>query len=107
MDYRNKRLTGSGVLDEVGFCKLLPVAVAETALREDGSDGVHGAQVDLNELGGFGIDESAGTPRAARDVHVEPARVGADAARLVARARRQLGRGDPPVLEPEWAAAIV
>ena len=103
---RNKGPTGSGVFDEVGFCKLLAVAVAEPALREDGSDGVHGAQVDLNELGGLGIDERAGTPRAARHVHVEPARVGADATRLVARARSQLGRGDPPVLEPEWTAAV-
>ena len=83
------------------------MAVAEAALREDGGDGVDGAQVDLDELGGLGVDEGARAPRAARHVHVEPARVGAHAARLVARARRQLLRRDPPVLQPERPAAMV
>ena len=83
------------------------MAVAEAPLGEDGRDGVDGAQIDLDELGGLGVDEGAGTPGAARKVHVEPARVGAHAARLVARARAQLIWRDPSVLEPERSAAVV
>ena len=83
------------------------MAVAEAPLGEDGRDGVDGAQVDLDELGRLGVDEGAGAPGAARQVHVEPARVGAHAARLVARARGELIRRDAPVLEPERPAAVV
>ena len=83
------------------------MAVAEAPLREDGRDGVDGAQIDLDELCGLGVDEGAGAPGAARQVHVEPARVGAHAARLVARAGGELIRRDPSVLQPERHAAVV
>lgn len=68
------RHAGSPIMKLVGLRELGPSPVAEAALREDGGDDVHLAQVDLHPF--FGADFSAngrgGAPGAPVSVAVQP-----------------------------------